>query len=154
LLIPDGDLVIVLSTVLRIRRTLDGTEIDKIIWDMEAQKALAAERRRRADWCKCELAASRFRAECHHADAAASSQRQIGRGSDNNDQQARRTYRPDDLEGPRRANRRGHYCDRRRSTADPLRRKVRRLRCHQLPSNTGLSLVISICETLTPTLQQ
>ena len=50
-----------LSTVLRIRRTLDGTEIDQIIWDMEARKALAIEKRRRAEWRKCELVASRSR---------------------------------------------------------------------------------------------
>jgi hypothetical protein len=31
----------VLSTVMRIKRTLDGAEIDKIIWDVEARKALA-----------------------------------------------------------------------------------------------------------------
>ncbi len=39
LLMPYGDVVIVLSTVLRIKRTLDGAEIDKIIWEFEAQKA-------------------------------------------------------------------------------------------------------------------
>jgi hypothetical protein len=49
----------------------DGAEIDKIIWEFEAQKALAIERRRRADWRKGELAAERFRAECDHADAVA-----------------------------------------------------------------------------------
>jgi hypothetical protein len=70
LLLPYGDLVIVLSTLLRIRRTLDGAEIDKIIWDFEANKALAIERRRRADWRKGELAASRFRAVCDQLDAA------------------------------------------------------------------------------------
>jgi hypothetical protein len=42
LLMPHRDLQIVLSTILCIRRTLDGAEIDKIIWDVEAQKALAA----------------------------------------------------------------------------------------------------------------
>jgi hypothetical protein len=72
LLMPYGDLLIVLSTLLRIKRTLDGAEIDKIIWEFEAQKALAAERRRRADWRKRELAASRFRAECDHLKAARS----------------------------------------------------------------------------------
>jgi hypothetical protein len=36
LLMPYGDVVIVLSTVLRIKRTLDGAEIDKIISDVEA----------------------------------------------------------------------------------------------------------------------
>jgi hypothetical protein len=69
LLLPYGDIVIVLSTVLRIKRTLDGAEIDQIILDLETRKALAAEHRRRADWRKCELAAERFRAQCH-ADAA------------------------------------------------------------------------------------
>jgi hypothetical protein len=68
LLMPYGDVVIVLSTVLRIKRMLDGAEIDKIIWDVEAPKALAMERQRRADWRKRELAASRFRAECDHLD--------------------------------------------------------------------------------------
>jgi hypothetical protein len=71
---PYGDVAIVLSTVLRIKRTQDGAEIDKIIWEWEAQKALAVERQRRADWRSCELAASRFRAECDHPDTAASSQ--------------------------------------------------------------------------------
>jgi hypothetical protein len=66
LLMPYGDVVIVLSTVLRMKRTLDGAEIDKIISDVEAGKALTIERRRRADWRKRELAASRFRAECDH----------------------------------------------------------------------------------------
>jgi hypothetical protein len=70
LLLPYGDVVIVLSTVLRIKRTLDGAEIDKIISDVQAGKALAQERRRRADWRKCELAASRFRAEFDNRDAA------------------------------------------------------------------------------------
>jgi hypothetical protein len=61
-----GDLVIVLSTVLRIKRTLDGAEIDKIISDVEAGKALAVEHRRRAEWRQREVAASSFRAECDH----------------------------------------------------------------------------------------
>jgi hypothetical protein len=57
---------------MRIRRTLDGTEIDKIISDVQARKALEMERRRRADWRKRELAANGFRAEFaaplpHHA---------------------------------------------------------------------------------------
>lgn len=70
LLMPYGDVVIVLSTVLRIKRTLDGPEIDKIIWDVETRKAFAMERQRRADWCKRELAASRFQEECDHSDDA------------------------------------------------------------------------------------
>jgi hypothetical protein len=53
-----------------IKRTLDGAEIDKIISDVEAGKALAIERRRRADWRKREVAASRFRSECDQLDAA------------------------------------------------------------------------------------
>ena len=43
LLMPYGDVVMVPSIVLRIKRTLDAAEIDKIIWDVEARKALAAE---------------------------------------------------------------------------------------------------------------
>jgi hypothetical protein len=70
LLMPYGDVVIVLSTVLRIKRTLDGREIDQIILDVETRKALAIEQKRRADWRKSELAASRFRAECEQLDAA------------------------------------------------------------------------------------
>lgn len=50
LLMPYGDVVIVLSTALRIKRTLDGAAIDKIIRDVEARKALAIEHRRRALW--------------------------------------------------------------------------------------------------------
>ncbi|WP_027527043.1 hypothetical protein [Bradyrhizobium sp. Ec3.3] len=60
----------VLSIVLRIKRTLDGAEIDKIILDVEMRKALAIERRRREEWRKAELAAERFRAECDPLDAA------------------------------------------------------------------------------------
>jgi hypothetical protein len=70
LLMPYGDVMMVLSIVLRIKRTLDGVEIDKIIWDVEARKALATEHRRRAEWRKAELAAARFRAECDQLDAA------------------------------------------------------------------------------------
>jgi hypothetical protein len=55
-----------LNTALRIKRTLDGAEIDKIISDVEAGKALAVEHRRRAEWRKAELSASCFRAECDH----------------------------------------------------------------------------------------
>ena len=70
LLMPYGDVVIVLSTVLRIKRTLNGREIDQIILDVETRKALAIEQQRRADWRKSELAASRFRAECDGVGAA------------------------------------------------------------------------------------
>jgi hypothetical protein len=60
LLMSYGEALMTLSIVLRIKRTLEGPEIDKIIWDVEARKALAMERRRRAEWQKPELAASAF----------------------------------------------------------------------------------------------
>ena len=56
--------------MLRIKRTLDGAEIDKIIADVQARNALAIEHRRRADWRKRELAANGFQAKCGHASAA------------------------------------------------------------------------------------
>ncbi|SDJ74768.1 hypothetical protein SAMN05216338_106335 [Bradyrhizobium sp. Rc2d] len=52
LLMPYGDVVIVLSIVLRIKRTLDGAEIDKIIWDVEAPRVMAKEHQRGAEWRK------------------------------------------------------------------------------------------------------
>lgn len=64
LLMPYGDVVMVLSIVLHMKRTLDAAEIDKIIWDVEARRALAAEHRRRAEWRKAEVEADRFRAVC------------------------------------------------------------------------------------------
>ncbi|UPK33135.1 hypothetical protein IVB18_33635 [Bradyrhizobium sp. 186] len=64
LLLPYGDVLIVLSTVLRIKRTLDGAEIDRIILDLETRKALAIEHRRRAEWRKAE----HFRAGCERLD--------------------------------------------------------------------------------------
>lgn len=45
---------------MRIKRTLDGAEIDKIISDVEAQKALAVEHPRRADWRERQLVANTF----------------------------------------------------------------------------------------------
>ena len=39
LLLPYGDVVMTLSIVLRIKRTLDGAEIDNIISDLQARKA-------------------------------------------------------------------------------------------------------------------
>jgi hypothetical protein len=62
--------VIALSVVLRIARTLDGAEIDKLIADVQTRKALAAEHRRRADWRKRELAANSYQAECDDPVAA------------------------------------------------------------------------------------
>jgi hypothetical protein len=47
LLLSYGDVVIVLSTVLRIKRTLDGAEIDDLIADLQVRKALAAGWRRK-----------------------------------------------------------------------------------------------------------
>jgi hypothetical protein len=50
LLLPYGDVLMTLSIVLRIKRTLDSDEIDKIISDVQARKALAVERGRRKRW--------------------------------------------------------------------------------------------------------
>jgi hypothetical protein len=58
------------SDVLRIKRTRDGAEIDEIIADVEARKAMAIEHWRRDAWRKRELAASSFLAECVRAGAA------------------------------------------------------------------------------------
>ncbi|MCK1495046.1 hypothetical protein IVB14_32740 [Bradyrhizobium sp. 180] len=60
LLMPYGDILMVVSTVLRIKRTLSGTEIDKIIRDVVAGNATYIERRRREDWRKRELSAASF----------------------------------------------------------------------------------------------
>lgn len=64
LLSAHGDTVIALAVVLRIKRSLNGVEIDQVIWDLETRKALAIEQHRRADWRKSEVAADRFRAIC------------------------------------------------------------------------------------------
>ncbi|MBR1332817.1 hypothetical protein [Bradyrhizobium ottawaense] len=69
LLAPHGDILIVLSTVLRIKRTLNGREIDEIISDVVTRKAMAIERMRRAEWREAELSAARFRASCDRLDA-------------------------------------------------------------------------------------
>lgn len=50
LLMPYGDMLIVLSTVLRIKRTLDSSEIDRIIRDVQARNALEKEHLRRKQW--------------------------------------------------------------------------------------------------------
>jgi hypothetical protein len=63
LLLPYGDVVMVLSTVLRINRTLDGAEIDDLISDVQTLKAQALERRRRVEWCRRELSARKFLAK-------------------------------------------------------------------------------------------
>ena len=56
--------IIALSVVLKIRRTLTGQEIDDLIANTCAGFELAAEHRRRADWRKRELAANSFQIEC------------------------------------------------------------------------------------------
>jgi len=66
LLYPYDDVVITLSIVLRIKRTLNSAEIDNLISDVQARKALAVESRRRADWRKRELAAIGFETACDH----------------------------------------------------------------------------------------
>jgi hypothetical protein len=50
LLLPYGDVLMALSIVLRIKRTLDGSEIDKIISDVQARKMVAVDRGRRKRW--------------------------------------------------------------------------------------------------------
>jgi hypothetical protein len=52
---------------LRIKRTLGRAEIDKIIWDVEARKALAIEHRRRGDWRERERSGNTFAAKRGHA---------------------------------------------------------------------------------------
>lgn len=58
------DVLMVLSGVLRIKRELDGTEIDKIIFDWEVRKALDLDHRRREKWREVEASAADFRAIC------------------------------------------------------------------------------------------
>src|SRR5580704_9460467 len=60
LLLPYSDVVMTLSIVLRIKRTLDGGEIDKIISDVEARKALAVEGGRRKRWRRVIESAASF----------------------------------------------------------------------------------------------
>jgi len=55
LLMPFGDVVMALSIVLRIKRTLNGAEIDELISDVQARKTRAIELARRADWHRREL---------------------------------------------------------------------------------------------------
>ncbi|MBR0900984.1 hypothetical protein JQ616_39015 [Bradyrhizobium tropiciagri] len=70
LLMTHGDLVMVLSIVLRIKRTLNGGEIDEFIWRHEAQKASVFEQQRRVQWRERELVAARFGADCEPPDVA------------------------------------------------------------------------------------
>jgi len=68
LLRPYGLVAIVLTTALKIRRTLSGSEADEIIANTLAGLGRAEERTRRAEWRQRELSADRFTAEYHHAD--------------------------------------------------------------------------------------
>jgi hypothetical protein len=77
LLRPYGHVVIALSVVLKIRRTLTGAEIDDVITTVLAGFEMAAEHRRRAEWRQRELSASCFCAECDHCHGLD----QIGYGS-------------------------------------------------------------------------
>ena len=70
LLRPYAFILIALSTVLKIRRTLTGKEIDDLIANTCAGFELAAEHRRRADWRKRELAANSFQIERGHVNVA------------------------------------------------------------------------------------
>jgi hypothetical protein len=63
LLMLFGDVMMALSIVLRIKRTLNGAEIDELISDVQARKTRAIELARRADWHRRELSARRFQAE-------------------------------------------------------------------------------------------
>ena len=60
LLMPYGDVVMVLSIVLRIKRTLDGGEIDSLVSDLQARKALATEHLRRKQWERTVESAAEF----------------------------------------------------------------------------------------------
>ncbi|MGY8639195.1 hypothetical protein RAD15_42730 [Bradyrhizobium sp. 14AA] len=61
LLAPYGDVLMVLSTVLRIKRTLDGREIDEVISDVVSRKAMAIEKGRREQWQRALEQAAAFR---------------------------------------------------------------------------------------------
>lgn len=63
LLLPYGDVVMALSIVLRIKRTLNSIEIDGLISDLQARKAAAAERWRRLTWQRIVANAAIFRQE-------------------------------------------------------------------------------------------
>ncbi|MCK1453393.1 hypothetical protein IVB36_21555 [Bradyrhizobium sp. 35] len=106
-LTPYGGVVMVLSIALRIKRTLDAAEIDKIIWDVEARKALAlsigagpsgATPRWRPSAFGRDVNASTS-CNCHHVHEIACSNRRIGRG--------RRMYPCLMIERPRSASRAG-----------------------------------------------
>jgi len=87
---PHGPIIMALSIVLKIRRTLTGAEIDDVIATTVAGLQLAAERRRRAEWRKGELAAERFRDACDHLSRAAFCTRSDAVIDDIKDRKARR----------------------------------------------------------------
>jgi len=60
---PYGDVVMALSTVLRVKRTMNGAEIDEPIADVQTYKARATELARRADCRRWELSSRAFLAE-------------------------------------------------------------------------------------------
>jgi hypothetical protein len=66
LLYPHALIIMTLSIVLRIKRTLDGAEIDGIISDVQARKALAVERGRRQRWRQVIDNAATFNRQCGH----------------------------------------------------------------------------------------
>lgn len=70
LLAPHAMAIMSLQIILRMRRDMSGEELDQALATILANMELSAERERRADWRKCELAASRFRANVDHFDAA------------------------------------------------------------------------------------
>jgi len=70
MLAPHVMTVMSLQIILRIPREMSGEELDDAAASVLANCELIAERRRRADWRRRELAASSFQAECH-ADAVA-----------------------------------------------------------------------------------
>jgi hypothetical protein len=63
LLRPHGDVLIVLATTLRIRRTLTGDDIDDTIRIALAHRALAAEQVRRRQWQQRVANAAQFKSE-------------------------------------------------------------------------------------------
>jgi hypothetical protein len=62
MLAPHALIIMSLQIILRMRRDMSGAELDQALATVLGQFDLAAERRRRADWRKCGLAASGFRA--------------------------------------------------------------------------------------------
>ena len=62
LLLPYRDVVMALSIFLRIKRTLDGAEIDNLISDVQARKAQAIEHARRKQWQRTVENAAKFTA--------------------------------------------------------------------------------------------